>query len=269
MTGRTYRRVGFGLAVLALVAPVAGCGRATSGLLTQPAAAAAGDPAGGSPVDQLTRAVKAVIGKGFTYRATTPRGIIDGTVDLPNRIGKVRSETSVDGSDIAVDLLILQNDYYVKVKGIQVAGADFSTFLRVAADELKSDEMFGVNLADPSTTTSLPEQFGSVRRLDNGHLAGTLDLTKGPALGATRQNIGQMGDAAKKVPFVAGIDSGGRLATLMYTLPRYTLAPGFFGPPTEVSVAYADFGRPVKVAKPTVANYVNAPPALYRQLNPA
>jgi hypothetical protein len=266
MTGRTQAG---GLAVLALVALVAGCGRATSGLLTQPAAAAAGDPASGSPVERLTRAVKAVTGKGFTYRADTPRGRIEGAVDLQNRIGKVRSVASVDDADIAVDLLILKTDYYVKVKGIQVAGADFSTFLRVSADELKSDEMFGVNLADPSNTTSLPEQIVSVQRRDDGHLAGTLDLTKGSAFGATHRDIALMGGAATKVPFEAGIDSGGRLATLMYTLPRYALAPGFFAPATEVSVAYADFDRPVKVAKPTVANYVNAPPALYRQLNPA
>jgi hypothetical protein len=205
MTGRIP---GFGLAVLALVALMAGCGRATSGLLTQPAAAAAGDPAPGSPAEQLTRAVKAVIGKGFT-------------------------------------------------------------FLRVTADELKTEEMFGVNLADPSNTTRLPEQVVSVQRRDDGHLTGTLDLTKGSAFGATQRDVALMGEAAKQVPFEAGIDSGGRLATLMYTLPRYALAPGFFAPAMEVSVAYADFDRPVKVAKPTVANYVNAPPALYRQLNPA
>jgi hypothetical protein len=269
MTGRIQQRIGFGLAVLALVALVAGCGRTTEGLLTQPAAAAAGDSAAGGPVEQLTRAVKAVTGKGFTYRADTPRGRIEGAVDLTSRIGKVRSLTSVGGSDIAVDLLIFKDDYYVKVKGIQVAGADFSTFLRVQADQLESDEMFGVTLADPSNTTSLPEQFGSVSRRDDGRLAGTLDLTKGSAFGATHRDIALMGKAAKEVPFVAGIDSGGRLATLMYTLPRYAVAPGFFAPAARVSVAYADFGRPVKVAKPTVAHYVNAPPELYRQLNPA
>ncbi len=264
MTGRTP---GFGLAGLALVALVAGCGQATGGFLDQPAAAAAGDTAG-TPIEQLTRAVKVVTGKGFTYRADTPRGRIEGAVDLQNRIGKVRSVASVDDADIAVDLLMLKTDYYVKVKGIQIAGGDFSTFLRLAADELKTDEMFGINLTDPSNTTSLPEQFVSAWRQDDGHLAGTLDLTRGPAFGATHRDIALMGEAAKAVPFVAGIDSGGRLATLMYTLPRYTLAPGFLAPATEVSVAYADFGRPVKVATPTVANYVNAPPALYRQLNP-
>jgi hypothetical protein len=234
-----------------------------------------------TPAEQLTRAVEAVTGTGFSYRAATSRGTIDGVVDIPNRAGKVRAVTSVEGTDITVDLVVLRTDYYLKLKGIAIAGAASGVFVRLRADRLESAEVYGLNVLDPSNTRNLPAQFVSVDEVSAGRFAGTLDLTKGSAsgaigsaakgsaFGATSSVLALMGQAATTVPFEAGVDSGGRLATLTYTLPPYTLAPGFSAPAAEVAVSYADFGRPVKVARPTAAHVVEAPPGLYRQLAPA
>jgi hypothetical protein len=230
---------------------------------------AVADGVTGTPIDQLTRAVKAVTAKGFTYQATTPRGTIEGAIDIPNGASKVRLVTWVEGSDIAVDLLILKSDYYLKVKGIAVADAEVGAYMHVQADKLESEELFGINLLDPSNTKNLADQLVSVERRDDGRFGGTLDLTRGSAFGATRRIVDQMGEAARTVPFEAGVDPGGRLATLTYTLPRYTLAPGFTAPTIEVSVTYADFGSPVIVQKPSAANVVEAPATLYDEIAPA
>src|SRR6266542_3768223 len=68
--------------------------------------------------------------------------------------------------------------------------------MRVRAEKLKSDEVFGVNLVDPSNTKNLSGQFTSVQRRGDGGFAGTLDLTKGSAFGITRQVINAMGESA-------------------------------------------------------------------------
>ncbi len=186
-----------GLATLTWVALAAGCDRAADGSHAGPAETAAGGAAAArAPIDQLTGAVQAVTAKGFTYQARTSRGTIDGAADLPNGTGKVHSVTSVSGTDLAVDLLILKTDYYLKVTGIPFPGVEPGTFMRVRAEKLKSDEVFGVNLVDPSNTKNLSGQFTSVQRRGDGGFAGTLDLTKGSAFGITRQVINAMGESA-------------------------------------------------------------------------
>jgi hypothetical protein len=92
-------------------------------------------------------------------------------------------------------------------------------------------------------------------------IKGKIDLTKGAPKVLPATEIAKLDATAKVVPFVADLDSQGRIAKLDLTLPQISTLPA-----AELVVNYAAYGSAVTVTAPAAADTVPAPDLIYNFL---
>jgi hypothetical protein len=266
---RTPRLAGLGLGMMATVAlAVAGCtanGDATPGA-SAPAAQTPSAPAGSGAADPaaaaaLASATAALGNQSFRITLTAgPSVKFTGLIDAPHNKGTGTLNITGSNTDIQVKTLLVVQDLYVQVPGVTKAG----TWTHVDVSRLPEGANIGLrpDQIDPANTAKLLTSTTDVQRVDSRSFRGTLDLTKVAGItGVDQSTVTTWGDAAKNVPFTAGLDEQGRLSALTIQLPAVN---GQQAQPLEV--LYTDYGTTVDAQRPAPSEVVEAPDSLYSSL---
>jgi hypothetical protein len=266
---RTPRLAGLGLGMLATVAlGLTGCsadGAATpsaSGTATDtpstPASSSAADPAAAAALASATASLGT---QSFKLTMTAGPGVkLTGLIDSPNSKGTATLNITGSNTDIQVKTLLVVQDLYVQVPGITKAG----TWTHVDVSRLPEGANVGLRPGqiDPINTQKVLTSTTDVKQVDSRSYAGTLDLTKVAGItGIDPATVTTWGDAAKNVPFTAGLDDQGRLSALTIQLPAVN---GQKAQPLDVT--YTDYGSTVTAERPAAADVVEAPDNLYSSL---
>jgi hypothetical protein len=265
---RTRRLTGPALGVLGAVAlAVGGCssdGTATpeaSGAVTTPSSAASGSSADPTAAAALGQAAAQLGTTSFKITMTAGPGLkLEGLMDAPNGTGTGTLTASSTNTEINVKTLIIDKDLYVQIPGVTKAG----TWTHVDVSRLPDGANVGLRPGqiDPANAAQLLSSTTDVQQVDSRSYRGTLDLTKAAGVaGFDKTTIDSYGDAAKNVPFTAGLDEQGRLSALTLQLPAVNGQQA-----TPLEVLYTDYGITVDAKRPAANEITEAPNEFYSQL---
>jgi hypothetical protein len=236
-----------------------GAGSPASGTPSVSVSSGAADPAATSA---LSTAAAKLDDTSFKITMSAGPGLsLTGLMDAPNSVGTGTLELNGSNTTIQVKSLLVGQDLYVQVPGVTKA----DTWTHIDVDRLPQ----GVNLGlrpgqiDPANTARLLAATTDVQQVDSRSYRGSLDLTRVAGVaGIDKAAVDAWGDAARNVPFTAGLDDQGRLSAMTIQLPAVA---GQQAQPLEI--LYTDYGTPVTAVKPAADKIIEAPESLYTTLS--
>jgi hypothetical protein len=215
--------------------------------------------------EQLTASTKdfGTTGYKFTLKAPANAADVSGSFDPAANNLTATTNISVQGLAIKFELVAIGGNYYAKLAGIPISGVSPTKWLHLDIAKLKGPEaVLLADFKDPTGVQTLSGAIVSAEKTGDRTYKGTMDLTKAKVVGVTAEDVKDMGDAAKSIPFEATLDDKGRLATLKLTVPA-----GGSTKADTLTFAYSDFGATVTATKPAASETIEAPPAVYTLLN--
>jgi hypothetical protein len=223
--------------------------------------ASAGSSADPAAASALASATAALGTTSFKITMTSGPGVkLTGFVDAPGNKGTGTLAITGPNADIQVKTLLVDQDLYVQVPGITKAG----TWTHVNVARLPEGANVGLRPGqiDPANTAKVLTSTTDVQQVDPRSFRGTLDLTKATGVtGVDKVKVDGWGAAAQRVPFTAGLDDQGRLATMTIQLPAVGGQPA-----QPLEVLYTDYGTVVAAQKPPADQVTEAPESLYTTL---
>ncbi|WP_238016150.1 hypothetical protein KZZ52_08140 [Dactylosporangium sp. AC04546] len=224
------------VAVVALLA-LAGCsfGSGSDGARATPGASA-------SPTGLAASVTGLGIGS-YRFSVTANEGKYQGAIDPIAHLLDASVAVSSDGASLKIDTVSVGGLPYTRLTGLPLPGFDGNTWYKVDRARMTKPGALGISaVEDPTGVQALVAATRDVRQNGSG-FSGTVDMTRVAAWGPVNiARVLQLGDAAKAVPFEAGVDSQGRLVSMKVSIPDNT-----------VQATYSDFGAPVSVTAPTGA----------------
>lgn len=248
------------VAAAALVASLAFLAGCTSG--SAPSAGSSPSPTA-QPADELGAAILKLGTTTHKYTVDLQDTDIVGLVDPAADAVKITLESTATAGKVTADLVAVGTDLYARIAGLNVSGLDGTKWLHLDGTRVRSLHMFGISsLTDPVGVLTLTSAVKDVRKTGERTYQGRFDLTKA-ASGVTDEDIKELADKARDIPFEATLDAQGNLTGFTFTVPAVGSRQE-----RRIALAISDHGVPVDVAKPPAAQVVEAPEALYRLLNP-
>lgn len=256
------RRAVAGLALGAALAFVAGCqgsnglgGAAPDGSKAPPPAAAA---------DELKAAITKLGATTHKYTVKVDDSTFLGFVEPSAKAVKVTTTMTAGSAKGDVELIVVNDDHYARVTGLQLLGLDPSKWLHLDGRRIESLARFGItDVLDPLGLAVLSSGIASAERTGDRSFRGTFDLSK-PAAGISDKDIKDLADKAKNIPFEATLDAEGRLSTVKFTIPARGNQPA-----RTVDMTISDYGAKVDVTRPVASQVVEAPDIVYSFINAA
>lgn len=115
---------------------------------------------------------------------------------------------------------------------------------------------------DPGYAKLLVQKASGIKQTSPGHFAGTTDLTRSTEAEILDQKtLEALGAKAEQVPFVAVVDAGGNLTSLVATIPAAGRAKA-----RTYSVKYDGFGRTATPVAPAAGEQQKAKSVIYEML---
>jgi hypothetical protein len=243
-----------GAALAASLVFVAGCqkdGATSSGPSSAP---------GVNASQELGAAATKLNSTSYKFTINAADTTFNGAADPAAKAMKMSLAASGQGISMNVELLVVSPDLYVKISGLPLPGLDTGKWLHLDSSKITSMDSLGLgDPSDPTSTQQLAKMLVTVEKTGDHAYKGTLDLTKGSALGVGKGDLGKLGDKAKSVPFEATTDDQGRLTSLKITVPAIGSEKE-----TVVSITFSDFGAPVNATKPAASEVQEAPEQIYQ-----
>lgn len=253
---KIIKRAALGVAFVAALAFVAGC----QGSKSTPGGGDAGGTVTKDASQELIDAIKKANETSYSFSMTLGSlGEMTGAVDPANKAVKAGMAIEQEGTGFSFDMIVVSTDLYMKMDlgGIAMPGMPAGKYMHLDASKVTSMEKFGLkDLEDPTQAAALMESLVSVEKTGDGTFKGTIDVTKIETL---QDEVEDLGDKAKSIPFEATVDGEGRLTQMTMTLPA-----GDATPEMEIELKYFDFGEATKITKPADSEVVEAPAEVYQ-----
>ena len=190
----------------------------------------------------------------YRFKVTANEGVYSGGIDPTRDLLDTTITISSRGASLRIDTIGVAGDYYARITGAPLPGVD-GTWYRVDTSRLRSPGALGISaLKDPTGVRALVAATQAVQRTSDGAYRGTVDLTKVVRWGPV--NTGQLGAAARAVPFDATVDAAGRLTSIAVAIPATASVRA-----NTVTATYSDFGVELAVSRPVAAEPL--PDSLY------
>jgi hypothetical protein len=255
------------LAAVASLALLGACNSNSGSNTGSPASSAASPTPSPTPnaVEVLTASTKQFSSTTYKFTLTAPANGADvsGAVDPAKNNLTAATKISAEGVTVKFDLVALGGDYYAKLTGVPIPGVDTKKWLHLNTSKLDGPEtLLLADFKDPTGAQTLIGAIVSAEKSGDRAYKGTMDLTKAKVMGATPDDIKDLGDKAKAIPFEATLDDQGRLATLKLNLPEAGSNKA-----DTYTFNYSDFGTTVTATKPAANQTIEAPAAAYTLLN--
>lgn len=251
------KRAALGVAFLAALAFVAGCQGSKS---TPGTGGDTGSTVTKNASEELTDAIKKLNETSYSFSMTLgSMGEMTGAVDPANKAVKAGMAVEQEGTGFSFDMIVLGTDMYMKMDlgGIALPGMPAGKYMHLDGSKVTSLENFGLkDLEDPTQAAELMKSLITVEKSGDGTFKGTIDMSK---LEALNEDIKDLGDKAKSIPFEAKVDGEGRLTQMTMTLPA-----GDSTPEMKMEMKYFDFGDATKITKPADGEIVEAPAEVYQ-----
>jgi hypothetical protein len=251
------RWAGLGLAAVLLCAVAACSGAPTPG--------ASASPQNGIPV--LTAAAAKTHGQSYQFAITygsalTAEGVTSG--DGTATSAKITFADAASGVVVKIDAIVLPKDVYARVDLGAAAGAlvgiSPDTWLHVDPAKAPGAARLGIT---PGKDLFGPDNYvkavTSATVVTDTQISGTLDLTKTSLPGLAVTEIANVPASSSLVPFIATLDSQGRIASIVAKVP----AIGTAVPAADLSSTYSNWGAKVDAAPPPAAQTMEAPALVY------
>jgi len=253
---KIIKRAALGVAFVAALAFVAGCQGSKStpggdgGTVTKDAS------------QELIDAIKKTNETSYSFSMTLGSlGEMTGAVDPASKAVKAGVAIEQEGTGFSFDMIVLGTDMYMKMDlgGIAMPGMPAGKYMHLDGSKVTSLEKFGLkDLEDPTQAAELMKSLVTVEKTVDGAFKGTIDVTK---LETLDEEIKDLGDKAKSIPFEATVDGEGRLTRMTMTLPA-----GDATPEMKIELKYFDFGEATKITKPADSEVVEAPAEVYQMI---
>lgn len=247
-------------ALVAVAALVAGC----QGLGT-PSPSTSGRPSATPavrPIDELNAAVAKLGTTTHKYTVKAGDATILGSVDPSSKGLAIDLSASGNGVKITAQLVRVGADIYAKVEGLTLPGFDNTKWYHLDGSRVTTLAMFGIGeVTDPFGLLVLAAGIRSVEKTGDRTFKGTFDLSK-PISGLTPQDLKDLGEKAKNIPFEATLDGQGRLASVTFSVPAIGSQAA-----VPVDLRVSDYGATMSIAKPAAAQVIEAPEFVYTLLN--
>ncbi|MEU5787650.1 hypothetical protein ABZ754_07955 [Micromonospora purpureochromogenes] len=246
----TRRLATTGVALVAALGLLTGCGKQDGADTPAAGGSAASSSASVAPLDELTAAALK-LGED-SVRVTITSSVVNGGGLLDPRT-KATDMTLDMGSQGKVRMIAIGDDAWMKISGM--AGAP-KKWLHMDATKLgASGQMNLMPDGDPGGAKQMIKGVTEVERTGDHAFAGTLDYTKAKP---DDKGIKALGAKAKAVPFTAKTDDQGRLIELVVDTSVLSPAAG------KLKTTYTDFGAAVAPQKPPASQTQEAPEELIK-----
>jgi hypothetical protein len=199
----------------------------------------------------------------FTLTAPANGADVSGAVDPTANNLTAATKISAEGVTVKFDLVAIGGNYYAKITGVPIPGVDTKKWLHLNTSKLDGPEtLLLADYKDPTGVQTLTAAIVTAEKSGDRTYKGTMDLSKAKVMGLTPDDIKDLGDKAKAIPFEATLDDQGRLTTLKLTLPEAGSNKA-----DTYTLSYSDFGATVTATKPAANQTIEAPAAAYTLLN--
>ncbi|HEX6498397.1 MAG TPA: hypothetical protein VF054_05115 [Micromonosporaceae bacterium] len=263
MTSRRWAVSGLlAIASLSLVA-VSGCG--PTGM------SADATPSPKSPKDTLVAATTALASSTYSFTVTGNQLKGSGAIDAPARSGTFSLSVLGDNGRavLKLDYLSIGPQAWVRMdfgalKDVPGIANLPDKWLHIDVSKIDTNSIFGLDATgqDPADAAQLVAAVADVRKVDDTHYQGTIDVGKAKQSALLGPGaLDTVAASAKAVPFEAALDSQGRLTDLKITLP----ASGDRKQNT-IEVTYTNYGVQPTLTPPPSDAQIEAPSSVYDML---
>lgn len=169
-------------------------------------------------------------------------GTVNGVMDPKTKSGEFLMEAESEGQKVKTEMRIVDGVNYVKmtIPGADIPGMDGKTWRKLSG----AGGTGTLGGFDASDTAKSLEAAADVKWAGDKAVTGTIDLTKaGEQLGMGAGVADKL--PTKVIPFEAGFDGEGRLATYSLEIPAMGAEPA-----TKMNMTYSDYGTPVSIKAP-------------------
>ena len=248
----------------------AGCGTATD------RDASAGQGAGvrasstpATPKEALLAAVPDGSQGSFRFALVDPEATGSGVVDPATKTVHLTTVVKDVENNLKVTMsfLVIDQESWMKVsfnKRLPGLPKLPKKWLHLDRKQIKDDDaVLTFDDPDPAATSTLFEASADVVEVGTGRYRGTVDLTAATnAEVVDAETLAALGEAAKRVPFEAVVDSAGRLTSVAVDVPAAGETPAF-----RHTAKYHDYGTATAPAAPAAGQAQEAPAEAYEMLN--
>jgi hypothetical protein len=227
--------------------------------------AAASTSAPASAAAALTSAIVGLGGQAFDMRVTAAGATGTGSVDPSKRAVTFDAKGSEGGETFELNVTAIDTDLWVKLdlgSHNGQLGLNPAKWLKVDSSKIdfNSIGLDVLNSTDVLDLTSMQKAMSNVKRTDDTHLTGTIDLTAlTGVVSPDSDDLTKAGAAAKAVPFSATLDGQGRLSELK-------INGDSIGTGLSIDIVITNIGAASSITAPPASDVVPAPGAIYQIL---
>ncbi|WP_433216581.1 hypothetical protein ACQP00_08070 [Dactylosporangium sp. CS-047395] len=176
----------------------------------------------------------------YRFKVTAKEGTYSGGIDPLADLLDASVAVSSSGASLTIDTREVRGTAYTRLTGLPLPGFDGQAWYKVDTAKVTKPGALGLSATkDPTGVQALIAATHDVKR-DGRKYSGTVDMTRVVAWGPVNvAQVMQLGDAAKAVPFEAGVDEQERLVGVTVKIPGNT-----------VEATYSDFGTALNVVEP-------------------
>jgi hypothetical protein len=220
------------------------------------------EPPAGDALTQVRAAAAKTAGVPVHVTLSAPNVEVAGDTDPAGKAMTLTVTTSADGETIESKVRVIADDAWMTLGKTYLPKLDPTKFIRFPVAEFATAST--VHLGDPfdpAGLKGLAAAMTTATRSGEGAYAGNLGLAEAPPgvsrglLPATAEQLQGNGGVSQSVPYEASVDAQGYLTSLTVTLPTYAS-----------TATFADFGKPIKIAKPGADEVTEVPDGVRRLL---
>jgi hypothetical protein len=259
------RWVVLGASALTSVGFLAGCGNTGSSSPSSTPSSAATSAAADAK-QELADAVGTLSTTPFhvVVKSQSFNGQGDADPAQKNSMMTITAQQGNGSAALKTDLRNVGDQMWLKLdlSGLSLPGAQnlSGKWLHIDTTKLGPNSKAGLaSGTGPVDAAGFLDKANDVRKVDDTHYQGTLDLTDGQSMAIDEKTVTDLADKAKAVPFEATVDGQRRLTEFKITIPAVQDQPE-----QVVDSVYSNFGTPVTVSAPSAGEVVEAPPAIYQ-----
>ncbi|GGO19094.1 hypothetical protein [Micromonospora parathelypteridis] len=220
------------------------------------------EPAPADPLAQV-RAAAAKTAKGSAHvTLSVPNVEVVGDTDPAGKALTLTVTTGTGGETVDSKVRVVGDDAWMTLGSTYLPNLDPTKFIWFPTSEFATASLVHLgDTFDPAGIKGFSAAMTAATRTGEGTYTGTLDFTVAPAkvsrglLPATAEQLEHHGGVSQSVPYEASVDAQGYLIALTVTLPTFASTARF-----------SDFGKHVKIDKPSAAEVTEVPDGLRRLL---
>jgi hypothetical protein len=220
------------------------------------------EPPAGDVLAQVRAAAAKTAGAPAHVTLTAPNVEVVGDTDSAGKALTLAVTTRADGETTESKVRVVGEDAWMTIAKSALPNLDPKKFIRFPASQFAKASL--VHLGDPfdpAGLKGLSAAMTDATRTGEGAYTGKLNLTEAPAgvsrglLPATTEQLQGNGGGSQSVPYEASVDAQGYLTSLTVMLSTYASTAKF-----------SDFGKPVKIGRPSAAEVTEVPEGVRRLL---